>query len=435
MPPGGACHSATPLPVWGISLKPEEDFLYVPEMEAHPIWHGNCGSNRMTPAAAVQARPRLVFWELTTGCNLSCIHCRASATELMSPDDLSTAECLRIVDDLAQYAPFILVLSGGEPLWRRDVFEIASRANQHGIRVALATNGTLVDEAMADRIKESGIVRVSVSIDGTDRATHDSFRGHAGAFEAALRGIRCLQDVGISTQINTTVSRHNAHQLPEMVELAKRLKVDAFHLFLLVPVGCGLTIAEDQSVSAEDAERILNWYYDRGLDSGMELKATCAPQYYRIARQRRAEARRAGEEVPDLMPRPLKVGGHEGATHPGGHPTGLNQMTRGCLAGSGVCFISHNGVVQPCGYLPLEAGDLRRQNFREVWESSKLFAELRDPGVLEGKCGCCEFKLVCYGCRARSYGVTGNWKGEEPFCVHQPRSMRAEGEGCQPAHN
>ena len=390
----------------------------------------------MTPVATVQARPRLVFWELTTGCNLSCIHCRASATDLMSPDDLSTSECLRIVDDLAQYAPFILVLSGGEPLWRRDVFEIAARAHGHGIRVALATNGTLVDEAMADRIKESGIVRVAISIDGTDRATHDSFRGHNGAFEAAIRGIRCLQNVGISTQINTTVSRHNAHQLPEMVELAKSLKVDAFHLFLLVPVGCGLTIAEDQSVTAEDAERILNWYYDRSLDCGMELKATCAPQYYRIARQRRAESRRAGEAVPDLMPRPLTVGGHADTTHPGGHPaghpTGLNQMTRGCLAGSGVCFISHKGTVQPCGYLPLEAGDLRREGFREVWESSKLFAELRDPGNLEGKCGCCEFKLVCYGCRARSYGMTGNWKGEEPFCVYEPHSSRAtEGDACQ----
>lgn len=403
----------------------------------------------MNPAATVQARPRLVFWELTTGCNLRCIHCRASATELMSPDDLATSECLRVVDELAQYAPLILVLSGGEPLWRRDVFEIASRANQRGIRVALATNGTLMDEAMAERTREAGIVRVAISLDGADRATHDSFRGHNGAFEAAIRGIRCLQDVGLSTQINTTVSRHNAHQLPEMVELAKKLKVDAFHLFLLVPVGCGLTIAEDQSVSAGDAERILNWYYDRSLDSGMELKATCAPQYYRIARQRRAESRRAGEAVPDLMPRPLKaaaagpaagVPGSHGQGRPGGHPHGhpadLNQMTRGCLAGSGVCFISHKGVVQPCGYLPLEAGDLRKQGFREIWEDSKLFAELRDPGQLEGKCGCCEFKLVCLGCRARAYGMTGNWKGEEPFCVYEPRSMRVAGEaGCQPAHN
>lgn len=374
-----------------------------------------------------KARPRLVFWELTTGCNLRCIHCRASATELMSPEDLPTRECLRIVDQIAEYAPLILVLSGGEPLWRRDVFDIAKHAVSKGLRVALATNGTLVDEAMAERIRDAGIVRVSISLDGADRATHDSFRGHDGAFDAAVRGIRCLQNVGISTQINTTVSRHNAHQLPQMVELAKSLKVDAFHLFLLVPVGCGLTIAEDQSVGALEAERILDWYYDRSIDSGMELKATCAPQYYRIARQRRAEARRHGEEVPALMPHPHHS--HQG------HPADLNQMTRGCLAASGVCFISHKGIVQPCGYLPLEAGDLRRQEFSDVWENSQLFHDLRDLGQIEGKCGYCEFKQVCMGCRARAFGMTGNYRGEEPFCIYEPRQMRApEAHGAGMAH-
>ncbi|MBN9663127.1 MAG: radical SAM protein [Acidobacteria bacterium] len=377
------------------------------------------------PAIPSIANPRLVFWELTTGCNLRCIHCRASATELMSPDDLSTKECLDIVDQLAAYAPFILVLSGGEPLWRRDVFDIAKRAVSHGIRVALATNGTLVDEAMADRIKEAGIVRVAISLDGADQGTHDAFRGHDGAFDAAIRGIKLLQNLGISTQINTTVSKHNAHQLPEMVELAKSLKVDAFHLFLLVPVGCGLTIAEDQSVTGADAERILNWFYDRNLDSGMEMKATCAPQYYRIARQRRAEARRAGEAVPAQMPHPQ----HAGHPQKGGHPTDLNQMTRGCLAASGVCFISHRGSVQPCGYLPLEAGNLRRQTFEEVWSSSELFQDLRDLNNLDGKCGYCEFKQVCMGCRARAFGVTGDYHAEEPFCIYEPNPQRKEAIG------
>ncbi|MBI5084405.1 MAG: radical SAM protein [Acidobacteria bacterium] len=367
-------------------------------------------------------RPRLVFWELTTGCNLRCIHCRASATELMSPDDLSTRECLEIVDQLASYAPFILVLSGGEPLWRRDVFDIAKHAVSRGIRVALATNGTLLDEAMAERIKDAGIVRVSISLDGADRITHDSFRGHDGAFDAAIRGLGHLQELGISTQINTTVSKHNSHQLPEMVELAKQLKVDAFHLFLLVPVGCGLTIAEDQSVDAAEAERILNWFYDRSIDSGMELKATCAPQYYRIARQRRAEDRKAGLPVAAQMPHPQHASALKG--HPGGQPTDLNQMTRGCLAASGVCFISHRGSVQPCGYLPLEAGNLRRQTFQEVWEKSPLFHDLRDLNNLDGKCGYCEFKQVCMGCRARAFGVTGDFHDEEPFCVYEPNPSR-----------
>jgi len=358
------------------------------------------------------SKPRLVFWEMTTGCNLRCIHCRASATELMSPNDLTTAESLKIVDQLAIYAPFILVLSGGEPLWRRDVFQIARHAVSKGIRVALASNGTLIDETMAERIKESGIVRVAISLDGADRHTHDVFRGHDGAFDAAIRGIRRLQDVGLSTQINTTVSRHNAHQIPEVLELAKKLKVDAFHLFLLVPVGCGLTIAEDQSVSASDAEDILNWFYDRSLDCGMELKATCAPQYYRITRQRRAEARRNGVAVPALP------GSH-------GHAE-MNQMTRGCLAASGVCFVSHRGIVQPCGYLPLEAGDLRKEDFREIWANSPLFQKMRNLELLEGKCGCCEFMQVCMGCRARAFGVTGNFLAEEPYCVYEPKRTARE---------
>ncbi|MBI4873993.1 MAG: radical SAM protein [Acidobacteria bacterium] len=356
-----------------------------------------------THGAGDKVRPRLVFWELTTGCNLRCIHCRASATELMSPDDLSYPECRRIIDQIGEYAPLILVLSGGEPLWRRDVFDIAQHARRNSLRVALATNGTMVDEAMAHRIREAGIERVSVSLDGADHNTHDTFRGHIGAFEAAIHGLKCLKNEGISTQINTTVSQHNAHELPAILNLALSLGVSAFHLFLLVPVGCGLTISEEQTVQGAEAEKILNWFYDRSLDSHLEMKATCAPHYYRIVRQRRAEARRAGETLPELP------------SH------GMNAMTRGCLAGSGVCFISHRGDVYPCGYLPVSAGSLRETPFREIWEKAEVFQTLRDPSKLEGKCGCCEFVSVCLGCRARAYGMTGNYLGEEPFCVYQPR--------------
>ncbi|MCL4850967.1 MAG: radical SAM protein [Bryobacteraceae bacterium] len=359
--------------------------------------HGNAGG----------PRPRLVFWELTTGCNLRCIHCRASATELMSPDDLNYQESCDVIDQIAEYAPLILVLSGGEPLWRRDVFDLAHRARSKNIRVALATNGTLVDEAMAQRIQDAGIQRVAISLDGADRATHDNFRGHSGAFDAAIRGLRCVQDLGISTQINTTVSHHNVHQLPDIMKLAETLGVNAFHIFLLVPVGCGLTISEDQSVKGREAEQILEWFYERSLESTMELKATCAPQYYRIVRQKRAEAKRAGLSVPDLP------------TH------GMNAVTRGCLAGQGVCFISHRGEVYPCGYLPLAAGDLRRQRFRDIWERATVFETLRDSGNLDGKCGFCEFRQVCMGCRARAYGVYGNFLAEEPFCEYQPRTVHA----------
>ena len=352
-------------------------------------------------------RPRLIFWELTTGCNLRCIHCRASATELMSPDDLSYGASCDVIDQIAEYAPFILVLSGGEPLWRRDVFDLARRATARNIRVALATNGTLIDEAMAQRIADAGIQRVAVSLDGADAATHDTFRGHQGAFDSAIRGIRLVKETGISTQINTTVSRHNAHQLPAILELAQQLGVDAFHLFLLVPVGCGLTIQDEQAIHGEESEQILNWFYDRSLDANLELKATCAPHYYRIIHQRRAEARRAGETVPEL-PR-----------------HGMRAVTKGCLAGSAVCFISHQGEVFPCGYLPVSAGSLRERTFREIWEGASIFNELRDTGNLKGKCGICEFKNVCMGCRARAYGTTHDYLAEEPFCIYEPRRPAA----------
>ncbi len=354
-------------------------------------------------------RPRLIFWELTTGCNLRCAHCRASATELMSPTDLSYPECCEIVDQIAEYAPLILVLSGGEPLWRPDVFDIAKRAAGKGMRVALATNGTLVDGAMAERIKEAGIVRVAISLDGADRATHDAFRGQSGAFDAAVAGLKHLKALGVSTQINTSVAQHNVAQLPDILKLAQSLGVAAFHIFLLVPVGCGLSISEDEMIHGAEYEQVLNWFYDRSLDSGLELKATCAPHYYRILRQRRAESRREGQIVPEL------------ATH------GMHATTRGCLAGSGVCFISHEGGVYPCGYLPISAGDLRKERFHDIWENAAVFAALRDPNNLEGKCGLCEFRFVCLGCRARAYGMTNNFLAEEPFCIYQPKGAEQPG--------
>jgi heme b synthase len=350
-------------------------------------------------------RPRLVFWELTTGCNLRCRHCRASATELMSPDDLSLAECLHVVDQLSAYAPLILVLSGGEPLWRRDVFDIARYAVARRLRVALATNGTLVDEAMAERIKAAGIERVAISLDGASPETHDRFRGIDGAFRAAVWGLECLNAAGVSTQINSTVTRHNVEELPALLQFASRMGVTAFHLFLLVPVGCGLAIMDEDSVDPGQAEEILTWFYEQSLTSSLELKATCAPHYYRIVRQRRARARRAGIA---LAPLP---------TH------GMHAMTKGCLAGTGVCFVSHQGEVYPCGYLPVSAGNLREEPFQKIWDHAEVFARLRHPEQLEGKCGICEFRQVCMGCRARAFGMTGNYMAEEPGCNYQPGAV------------
>ena len=398
----------------------------------------------LSPGPPPEFVPRLVFWELTTGCNLRCLHCRATAQELASPLDLSTPQALRVVEQVSSYAHPILVLSGGEPLFRKDLFTIAAHAADRGLLVALATNGTLITPDVAEKIRSSGIRRVAISFDGVDPFTHDSFRGLRGSFEAALGGLRAVQRAGVSTQINTTVTRRNVRQLPQILELARRLGVDALHTFLLVPVGCGVNIAEDEMVPAQEYEQVLNWFYEQEQVGGIELKATCAPHYYRIRKQRQVQERRAAQSEltssqsvasgADLKPRVA-------SGKPGGHPSRHPQMgavTKGCLAGSAVCFISHQGEVYPCGYLPVIAGDLRRQSFAEVWETSPVFAALRDPDNLQGKCGACEFRKICLGCRARAFAATGDYLDEEPFCSYQPRghaydSREARGSTAPPA--
>jgi AdoMet-dependent heme synthase len=385
-------------------------------------------------------KPRLIFWEVTKGCNLRCIHCRATATELSSPNDLPTTIALNIIKQVSQLSLPILVLSGGEPLFRKDIYDLAAYARDCGLRVALATNGTLVDKEVARRIVESGVRRVSISLDGADAATHDAFRGIPGAFDNAVRGLRNLKDLGMSVQINMTIARHNTYQLPKVLDLARELGADALHTFLLVPVGCGVDIAESQMVPADEYEKILNWFYDRAQEGGIELKATCAPHYFRVLRQRRAAERRAASlpqssrpsEEHKIGPMEMTMPGSTGialrpSAHPAGpgHPDGMNATTKGCLAGTGVAFISYQGEVYPCGYLPVLAGNLHRQSWAEIWENAPVFQQLRGTDNLKGKCGYCEFRNVCMGCRAGAFAATGDYMSEEPFCVYQPRTGNA----------
>jgi radical SAM protein with 4Fe4S-binding SPASM domain len=404
---------------------------------------------------AGQHLPRLVFWEVTKGCNLRCVHCRATATELASPSDLPTAQALNIIDQIAAFANPILVLSGGEPLYRPDIFQLARYGTDKGLRVALATNGTLVTKEVAQKIVDSGVKRVSISLDGANAETHDSFRGIPGAFDAAVYGFKNLKELGMPVQINMTIAKHNAAELPAVLEMVRGLGADALHTFLLVPVGCGVDIAESQMVAPEEYERILNWFYDQAATGDIELKATCAPHYFRVVRQRRAEESRAARlgAAPATAEAAAAIGAtemtmpgstgmafktnfekfgksglrHDGVPHPHGHPGGdpnaMNAMTKGCLAGTGVCFLSFDGEVFPCGYLPAIAGDVKKQPFSEIWNNSKVFADLRDTSKLEGKCGCCEFRNVCMGCRARAYAVDGNYMASEPFCVYQPKAL------------
>ncbi|MFW0884235.1 radical SAM protein [Candidatus Acidulodesulfobacterium sp. H_13] len=343
---------------------------------------------------------RLVFWELTARCNLKCIHCRAEAQSERQGDELSTEKCFNVIDELSKFSRPILILTGGEPLYRDDIFDIAGYAVQKGFRVALATNGTLVDKNIAKRIKESGIKRVSVSLDGANSKTHDTFRMISGSFESAFKGIKNLQNEDIEVQINTTITRHNEDEVEDILSLALSNDIKALHIFMLVPVGCGVQIVDSQMLDKQKYEDILSWFYDKTMELRgiIELKATCAPHFFRIMHKR---AKDEGITI-------------SRETH------GMAAVTKGCLAGSGVMFISRKGIVQPCGYLPVQAGDVTKQNVGEIWNSSEIFLNLRNTGLLKGKCGICEYKKVCEGCRARAYYEGGDYMGEEPYCVYEP---------------
>jgi heme b synthase len=347
----------------------------------------------------------LIFWELTSGCNLRCIHCRAEAKAFSSPDELSREEALSFVDSLVGFANPILVLTGGEPLTRPDVYDIASYATQKGFRVALATNGTLVTKEVANKIVQSGVKRVSISLDGVTSKTHDSFRGIEGSYDEAVRGFKNLKELGMSLQINTTVTNHNKHEIPELLDFCINIGADAFHLFLLVPVGCGLKIHEREQISPIEYEEILNWLYKKSKEVAIHVKATCAPHYFRIMRQNSGR----------MNPTPTSTG----ESH------SMSSLTRGCLAGTGICFLSHKGEVFPCGYLPILAGNIRSTSIKEIWENSKVFHNLRSPNMLKGKCGICEYRFLCEGCRARAYAQTGDYMEEEPFCIYEPGNKHA----------
>lgn len=341
--------------------------------------------------------PRLIAWELTAGCNLSCIHCRGSSTFEVPPGELTTKEAKHFIDEIVEMGNPILIISGGEPLVRKDVFEIAQYGTDKGLRVVMATNGTLVTPEVAKKMKEVGIQRVSISIDGSNARSHDDFRGVPGAFEGALRGIDEIKKAGIGFQINTTITKRNIDEIPKILVFATELGAEALHIFLLVPTGRGKEIEADE-IAPVEYERVLNWFYDQQKTAKIQLKATCAPHYFRIMRQR---AKKEGIEIS------VKTHGYEA-------------MTKGCLGGTGFCFVSSIGEVYPCGYLPALAGSIKEQSFKDIWDNSKVFNDLRDTSKLKGKCGRCEYKEVCSGCRARAYAATGDYMAEEPYCIYVP---------------
>lgn len=344
---------------------------------------------------------RIVALEVTRSCNLACRHCRAEAHPEPFEGELSTHEIKKLIESFKEVGSPMIIFTGGEPMLRPDIYELVKHARDNGLVCAFSPNGTLIDAENAQKLKDAGVHRCSISIDGADAQTHDALRGVRGAFEDSMRGIGHLRDVGLPFQINTTVTRNNLGSFKNIFELCQSIGACAWHIFLLVPTGRGKGLA-DQVISAKEYEDVLHWFYEFRKSTKMHLKATCAPHYYRIMREC------AHEDGLDVNPQNF----------------GMDALTRGCLGGIGFCFISHVGQVQPCGYLPLNCGNIREKTFPQIWRESEWFLKFRDKSCYEGKCGVCEYHKVCGGCRARAMSMTGNPMGEEPLCAYLPKKIR-----------
>lgn len=340
-------------------------------------------------AVSTDAALRVVAWETTRRCPLACRHCRGSARDRDYAGELTTAEGLALIENLASFARPILILTGGEPMTRPDIYELAAHATALGLRVVMAPCGPLITAASVEQMKASGIRRISISLDGATGATHDAFRGVPGAFASALRGLELARAGGLAFQINTTVTAGNVAELPAIRDLAERLGATVWDLFFLVPTGRGAAL-KALALDPAGMEQALRWMLAEGRKGEMRVKSTCAPQVARIQRQ--------------MDP-------------------GIEKGMGGCIGGRGFAFVSHIGQLQPCGFLDVACGNLRTvgMDFSALYETSPVFRALRCTETYSGKCGYCTFRRSCGGCRARAYAAEGDYLGEDPACLYEPR--------------
>lgn len=348
-------------------------------------------------------RPFIAIWEVTQACDLACVHCRASAQPDRHPMELSTEEGKNLIDQIADLKVPVFVLTGGDPIKRPDLFELISHARSAGVRVSLTPSATpLLTREIIERLKDAGLARLAVSMDGACAETHDSFRGLSGSFTRTLDAIRWANEIGLPVQINTTFSRRNISEIDAIVSLMQSLKITLWSVFFLVPTGRGKL---NDLLNGEEFEELFAKIYKLSKTAGFDIKTTEAQHYRRFLLQQRVAERQAGggavvtEKVADSI---------------GRAPRGLND-------GKGFVFISHKGDVFPSGFLPLSAGSIRLKGLKEIYRESPLFRYLRDTSKLEGKCGSCEFKEICGGSRSRAYAMTGNPHAEEPSCSYVPR--------------
>ena len=391
--------------------------------------------------------PFLAIWEITQSCDLACKHCRAAAQPIPHPDELSNAEGKALIDQIAEMGVPIFVFTGGDPMKRKDVYELIRYAADKGVQVALTPSATpLLTREAIFKLKEAGLVRLGISLDGSTPEIHDNFRGLPGAWARTIQAIEWANEAGIPIQVHTTISRHNATDLDTLCALFEKMAIVMWNVFFLVPVGRGQL---GDLLSGEEFEQVFGKIYELSHRVNFQIKTTEAMHYRRYLLQHNLEERKIGHGQ-----------GHPGAARPGSSPTGTTQpgtaaayepgaptadaktrtaswATRRVNDGKGFMFISHVGNVYPSGFLPIHAGNIRQTPLAEIYRESPIFKSLRDTSQLEGKCGACEYKEICGGSRARAYAVTGDPLAQEPCCIYQPKNWvpRAEDEPaaiCQP---
>ena len=377
----------------------------------HPArGHGRAGISDFDFAKS----PFVVIWETTRACVLACRHCRAEAVPGRHPDELSTDEAKAMLRRIREFGPVVFVLSGGDCLQRDDVFDLIEYGSSLGLRMAAtpATTDRATPEAIR-RLQAAGISRLAVSLDGSCPAIHDDFRRVEGSFDCGVRMLETCRAIGLSTQVNTVIGRHNAGDFDALAALMARLGIVFWEVFFLVPVG---RAKPEDLASAEEFEAVFHKMYDLSRTAPFDVKATAAPQYSRVILQRQVAERVAGERsaAPDTMTSGVMFSLSDGI----GRARSVND-------GDGFMFISHVGEIMPSGFLPITAGNVRTHDLVDVYRNAPLFTQLRDRSLLKGKCGVCEYVSVCGGSRARSFGVTGDYLASEPCCVHVPkRHMR-----------
>jgi len=340
--------------------------------------------------------PLLVIWEVTQSCDLACVHCRASARPERDPGELTTEEGYQLIEEVKRFGNPLMVLTGGDPLKRPDLFELMRYSIAGGLRTNITPSATpLLTNEVVDEFQRCGISRMAISLDGPDAATHDAFRGVAGTYDQAMDALRHARAIGLETQVQTTVTKRNLNRLGEMAEQVGEMRSKMWSLFFLVTTGGAL---EHDDLSPEEYEKVFEFLYALSKVAPYEVKTTEAMHYRRYIAQKLKE----------------EHGGRGGA---GGR---LLWRTSGVSDGKGFVFISHTGEIFPSGFLPISAGNVRTDSLVDVYRNSSLFRILRDTSHREGKCGCCEFQKICGGSRARAYALTGNYLAADPRCAYEP---------------